>query len=129
MTDDPVETIEHLLVEPQYGDMYLRFQDEEEAFLALYTTAIKVTTVTDDEGSTATIEEPIPGEFVPRYGMAIDTIGVIHKAIGDMDAEGNFLTAALPGWHVNLRGTFTEEQMAELEVFKVEPTNPVRVWA
>ena len=63
------------------------------------------------------------------YTASIDTIGVIHRPIGDMDSEGNFLTAALPGWHVNLRGSFTPEQLAELAMFVVVPAHPVRVWA
>lgn len=62
-------------------------------------------------------------------GISIDTIGVIHDAIGELDSDGNFLTAAIPGWHVNLRGEFTEEQMAELQQYIVTPAAPVRVWA
>lgn len=62
-------------------------------------------------------------------GISIDTIGVIHEAIGELDGEGNFLTAAIHGWHVNLRGEFTEEQMAELQPYIVTPESPVRVWA
>lgn len=62
-------------------------------------------------------------------GISIDTIGVIHQPIGDMDAEGNFLTAAIPGWHVNLRGEFTEEQVAALAPYIVTPESPVRVWS
>jgi hypothetical protein len=99
MTEDTETTASHSL------DLFLKFPDEATAQANLYT------------------------EEQPRFQSSVDIIGVIYKTIGDMDAEGNFLTAALPGWHVNLRGTFTEEQLAELDVFKVEPTNPVRVWA
>lgn len=93
------------------ADLCLKFPDEAAAFAALY--------------------EPteVEGEFKPRHKAAIDTIGVIHQPIGDMDAEGNFLTAALLGWHVNLRGSFTPEELATLQPFVVTPQAPVRVWA
>ena len=77
----------------------------------------------------ATAQATLFADEAPRFQASIDTIGVIHKAIGDMDGEGNFLTAALPGWHVNLRGSFTPEQMDALAPFVVVPEHPVRVWA
>ena len=90
------------------ADLCLKFTDEASAFAALYESG----------------DEP---KLI--YTASIDTIGVIYQPIGDMDAEGNFLTAALPGWHVNLRGSFTPEQMEVLAPFVVTPENPVRVWA
>jgi hypothetical protein len=122
------ETIEHLLFEPQYGDLYLRFADEAEAFTALYTAAIRVTTMTDDEGNTATLEEPIAGEFMPKYDMAIDTIGVIYKPTGVMlqGEDGPYPEMApIEGWHVNTKGEMPEALMP----FVVHPEHPVRVWA
>ena len=77
----------------------------------------------------ATAQDALYADEAPRFQASIDTIGVIYQPIGDMDAEGNFLTAALPGWHVNLRGSFTPEQMGALAPFVVAPENPVRVWA
>lgn len=93
------------------ADLCLKFQDEAAAFAALY--------------------EPteVEGEYKPRHKASIDTIGVIYRPIGDMDAEGNFLTAPLPGWHVNLRGSFTPDELEALAPFVVTPENPVRVWA
>jgi hypothetical protein len=90
------------------ADLCLKFPDEAAAFATLYGAG----------------DEP---KLI--YTASIDTIGVIYQPIGDMDAEGNFLTAALPGWHVNLRGVFTEDQLAELAEFVVTPEAPVRVWA
>lgn len=71
-------------------------------------------------------------DLLSDYTGSIDVIGVIYKPTGEMllGEDGEYpAMAPLDGWHVNLRGTFTEDQLAELEAFKVEPTNPVRVWA
>ena len=35
----------------------------------------------------------------------------------------------LPGWHVNIRGELTEEQLITLLPFSIEPKQPIRVWA
>ena len=111
------------------ADLCLKFPDEAAAFATLYEPVTQTVTTYDDEGAATTVTTEVEGEFKPRYTASIDTIGVIHKAIGDMDSEGNFLTAALPGWHVNLRGSFTTEQLVEIAPFVVTPENPVRVWA
>lgn len=104
MTEDIIEESP----EVTQADLCLKFPDEAAAFTALYESG----------------DEP---KLI--YKASIDTIGVIYQPIGDMDSEGNFLTAALPGWHVNLRGGFTEDQLAELAPFVVTPEAPVRVWA
>lgn len=115
--------------EQVHADLCLKFPDEAAAFAALYEPVTQNVTTYDDEGAAITVTTEVEGEFKARYTASIDTIGVIHQPIGDMDAEGNFLTAALPGWHVNLRGGFTPEQMEVLALFVVTPENPVRVWA
>lgn len=74
-------------------------------------------------------EATATGALEGLIGVSIDTIGVIHQPIGGLDSDGNFLTAAIPGWHVNLRGEFAEEQLAALEPYIVTPEAPVRVWA
>lgn len=89
-------------------DLFLKFPDEETAMTLLYS---------DEQ---------------PRFEAAIDTIGVIYKPTGEtlLGEDGPYPEMApLDGWHVNLRGAFTEEQMAELAAYTVEPTNPVRFWA
>ena len=120
---------EDTITEVTQADLCLKFPDEAAAFAALYEPVTQTVTTYDDEGAATTVTTEVEGEFKTRHQASIDTIGVIHKAIGDMDSEGNFLTAALPGWHVNLRGNFTEEQLVELAEFAVTPENPVRVWA
>ena len=123
MTED-LSTPEQL-----HADLCLKFADEAAAFAALYEPVTQTVTTYDDEGAATTVTTEVEGEFKARHQVNIDTVGVIRKPIGDMDGEGNFLTAALPGWHVNLRGTFTPAQMEVLEPFVVVPENPVRVWA
>ncbi len=89
-------------------DLFLKFPDEQTAMTLLYS---------DEQ---------------PRFKAAIDTIGVIYKPTGEtlLGEDGPYpKMAPLDGWHVNLRGAFTEEQMAELSMFVVTPTSPVRVWA
>ena len=111
------------------ADLCLKFPAEAAAFAALYEPVTQTVTSIDEFGEASTETVDVAGEFKPRFHASIDTIGTIHRPIGDMDAEGNFLTAVLPGWHVNLRGTFTPEQLAELAEFVVAPEHPVRVWA
>ncbi len=119
------------LTTPEFAqaDLCLKFPDEAAAFTALYEPVTQTVTTIDEEGAATTVTTEVEGEFKARYTASIDTIGVIRKPIGDMDSEGNFLMAALPGWHVNLRGSFTPEQLAELAPFVVAPSQPVRVWA
>ena len=114
--------------EQVHADLCLKFPDEAAAFATLYEPVTQTVTTYDEDGAATTVTTEVEGEFRVRHTASIDTIGVIHQPIGDMDGEGNFLTAALPGWHVNLRGTFTPEQMEVLAPFVVTPENPVRVW-
>ena len=115
--------------EQVHADLCLKFPDEAAAFAVLYEPVTHTVTTYDDEGAATTVTTEVEGEFKARHQAAIDTVGVIRKPIGDMDGDGNFLTAALPGWHVNLRGSFTPEQMEALAEFVVTPEHPVRVWA
>jgi len=115
--------------EQVHADLCLKFPDEAEAFAALYEPVTQTVTTYDDEGAATTVTTEVEGEFKARHTASIDTVGTIRKPIGDMDGDGNFLMAALPGWHVNLRGTFTPEQMEVLAEFVVTPAQPVRVWA
>lgn len=61
--------------------------------------------------------------------MAVDIVGVIYQPTGETETHGDMtvpIMAPLPGWHVNLRG---DELPQELEQYRVEPKNPLRVWA
>jgi hypothetical protein len=111
------------IVEVPHGDMYLKFADEATAFEALYKPAMQTMVVLDEEGTPTYTEEVVEGEFVPRYDMSIDTIGVIYDT--DSTDPENPVATPQDGWHVNTRGEMPEA----LQQYAVTPTNPRRVWA
>lgn len=83
----------------EWGDMYLKFESEEDATEAL-----------------------------DGYPGSIDIIGVIYKPTGQMlqsdDGEVPEM-APLAGWHVNVRGP----KLFDLVPFAVDVSSPERVWA
>jgi hypothetical protein len=106
-----------------YGDMYLKFPDEATAFEALYKPVVREVVTYDDEGTPTYTEEVVEGEFVPRYDMSIDTIGIIYR-VDNTDPENPIYTPE-EGWHVNTRGEMPEA----LQEYAVIPAHPRRVWA
>jgi hypothetical protein len=109
------------VVEPTQGDMYLRFTDEATAFEALYKPVVQTVVTYDEEGTPTYTEEVVEGEFVPRYDMSIDTIGIIYKT----DNTDPPVATPEEGWHVNTRGEMPEA----LQQYAVMPEHPRRVWA
>jgi hypothetical protein len=107
-----------------YGDMYLRFPDEATAFESLYKPVVQTVVVLDDEGTPTYTEEVVEGEFVPRYNMSIDTIGIIYN-VDNTDPENPIYTPQ-DGWHVNTRGAMSH-MLAEYSV--EAPATPRRIWA
>ena len=91
-------------------DLYLKATTEEAMNAALLEAG-----VIDDEGN-------------PAPDFCVDQIGPFSKVIG-YDAEGEPIVEDYPDWHTNLRGSFTEEQLALLTPLSVEPPVPYRVWA
>lgn len=63
-------------------------------------------------------QDIIDGEGNPTSGFSVDQIGPI--VLDDVE---------YPDWHTNLRGSFTNEQIAALEPMCVYPPVPYRVWA
>jgi hypothetical protein len=126
MTEEIIEDAslpEAPVVEPTHGDMYLRFPDEATAFEALYRPVVQTVVTYDDEGTPTYTEEVVEGEFIPRYAMSIDTIGVIYDT--DSTDPENPVATPQDGWHVNTRGEMPEA----LQEYAVIPTNPRRIWA
>lgn len=77
-------------------------------------------------------DEASATEALADLHAAIDTIGTIYKPTGQtlLGDDGEYPEIApLEGWHVNLRGELTDNQIATLTPFVVTPNNPVRVWA
>ena len=91
-------------------DLYLKTLTEEDMDAALLTAG-----VIDDEGN-------------PTQDFCVDQIGPFSKVIG-YDEAGKPIVQDYPDWHTNLRGSFTEEQLALLTPLSVEPPIPYRVWA
>jgi len=93
-----------------YIDYYLKFDSEAAAKAVLYR-------VEGEEGNE-----------IANYS-AIDLIGTIHKLTGTMlqSDEGEFPEMApLDGYHANVR---VLDAAPELELYRVFPSTPNRMWA
>jgi hypothetical protein len=64
----------------------------------------------------------------PVAGVSVDHIGPFSRVTG-YDKTDEPIVVDYPGWHTNLRGNFTDEQLAALEPLSVQPAVPHRVWA
>jgi len=91
-------------------DLYLMTATEAEM-----TAALLAAGVTSDEGN-------------PVSGVSLDHIGPFSRVTG-YDKADEPIVVDYPGWHTNLRGNFSDEQLADLTPLSVEPTVPHRVWA
>jgi len=97
-------------------DLYLKTDTEAEMLAALTAAG-----VTDEEG-------------FPVAGVSLDHIGPFSRVTGyskanDKAGEPIPIIVDYPGWHTNLRGDFTDEQIAALKPLSVQPAVPHRVWA
>ncbi len=91
-------------------DLYLMTATEAEM-----TAALLAAGVIDDEGN-------------PVSGVSLDHIGPFSRVTG-YDKADEPIEEYYPDWHTNLRGSFSDEQLAALTPLSVEPTVPHRVWA
>lgn len=91
-------------------DLYLMTATEAEM-----TAALLAAGVTNDEGN-------------PVSGVSLDHIGPFSRFERPTWADEP-IVADYPGWHTNLRGNFSDEQLAVLTPLSVEPETPYRVWA
>ena len=64
----------------------------------------------------------------PVAGVSVDHIGPFSRVTG-YDKANEPIVVDYPGWHTNLRGDFTDEQLAALAPISVQPAVPHRVWA
>jgi hypothetical protein len=92
---------------------YLKAESETALYVALEAAGI------------VTLQE---GAYIPASGVFLDIIGAISLPTGKVDAEGNALSAPIPGYHANVYSSVTDEQLALLPVIE-PPANPVRVAA
>jgi len=97
-------------------DLYLMTDTDAEMLVALIAAGD-----TDEEG-------------FPVAGVSLDHIGSFSRVTGyskakDKSGEPIAIVVDYPGWHTNLRGDFTDEQLAALAPISVQPASPHRVWA
>ena len=112
---------------PSWNDLYLRFADADEAHEQLLAAGLltKTQALLDADGNVLQ-----PAGYAP-VNASIDTVGVIYKPTGatietDMGEQPEM--AAIDGWHVNVR-LRADQTAPSLDAYKVEPANPVRIWA
>jgi protocatechuate 3,4-dioxygenase beta subunit len=92
-------------------------------------TDLYLKTLTEDDMDAALLEAGvIDDEGNPVNDFLVDQIGPFTKVIG-YDEEGEPIEEYYPDWHTNLRGSFTEDQLALLTPLSVEPPVPYRAWA
>jgi hypothetical protein len=120
-------------------DFFIKLNAEADmptAFAAFYRQ--DTTTETDPEtGEETTVNVGDPYLVLNTHDYAIDIVGTIYKPTGNMltDDEGNEYpeTAAVPGWHINLR-LVTDAMQTEANALSEwfvdpEPVTPARKWA
>ena len=123
------EMLEEVIIDPALsGDMFLKFSDEAEMLSVLFhDVPTEWETVTDEETGEVT-KTPIAFESRPKYPNT-DIIGAIYRPTGNTltDENNNEYPEqeALDGFHVNIRA---EAPIAELEIYRVYPNAPARVW-
>ena len=92
-------------------------------------------TATEDDMAEALLAAGlINGEGNPVEGVSVDNIGSFSRVTGyskakDKSGESIPIVVDYPGWHTNLRGDFTNKQLAALAPISVQPATPHRVWA
>jgi len=64
----------------------------------------------------------------PPVDILVHQIGPFQRVTGYDDA-GDPIIVDYPDWHTNLRGSFSDEQLAALELLRVNPAVPYRVFA
>lgn len=116
-------------------DYYLKLASEADmptVLAAFYTQDSHVEH--DEEGAETVVLDGDPYMIQATADYAIDTVGIIRKATGVMieDPDGNVYpeTAAIPGWHINIRlaGNARRADVEALAAYQTNPVTPARVW-
>ena len=117
-------------------DFYIQMPSEADmpTVLADFYKQDTETTVDPDTGEETTTNVGDPYLVQHTHHYAIDVVGIIYKATGNMltDPDGNEYPemAAQPGWHVNIRliGDKARPVVEALADYTVNPVTPERVW-
>lgn len=92
-------------------DYFLRAESKE----TLHTNLLEAGILVENEG-----------EFTST--VALYCVGVIYEPTGDLDVEGIPLMEPIEGYHANIRGNLTQEQIDILPIIP-HPNNPRVVFA
>ena len=104
--------------------IYLRFGDAAEALSLL--TAAGLTVADDADRAIAPVTLAAAG---PVYADVLFGTGIVFEPSGETDGDGNPVTAAVPGYHVNLLVPEAWEPPAALASKAVTPSSPACVFA
>lgn len=125
-------------------DYFIKTEDEAtlKAILILADVAVltpestQTTPEFTEEDGTVVPEQSFvfPEVFSAKEGYALDIIGTISKPTGNVIEGEDGISypemTQVAGYHANLRGTLSEEQLTILaDVLIDAPANPARVWA
>lgn len=107
-------------------DYFIKADTEETFWNALIAHAVV-------QEATYTVGDSTVTQKITLGGNSLDVIGIIFKPTGNMLTEGIFTIPEqlpIPGYHANLRGYLSEEQITGLgELLIAAPSSPARVWA
>lgn len=104
--------------------IFLRFADAAEALSLLAAAGL---TVADDTGRAVA---PVTLTAVgPVYADVLFGTGLVFEPTGETDGDGNPVTAAVPGYHVNLLVPEAWELPAALASKAMTPSSPACVFA
>ena len=70
----------------------------------------------------------VDGDPITSPEVVIDYVGIIYRPSGTLDEEGNPIMEPIEGYHVNLRGNLTQQQVDKLPIIDA-PNNPHRIFA
>lgn len=130
------------IIQPEYGDLYLKFADEASANEALKQaglvsvgyTAVPVLVESSDLEATldqgelgadhiVTHDSKLYWANAGKWYELVERPVLQPTGLAAIDVIGSIEGAA--GWHVNTRGHITEA----LQAFATTPSTPLRVWA
>lgn len=105
-------------------DYFLRAETKEQIDVALEGAGIL--TITESEAENGEVER----EYT--YSAAVDYVGTVHRPTGAMITDDDGVeypeTAPVDGYHANVRGNLTPEQVALLPCIE-RPGSPQRIFA
>lgn len=66
--------------------------------------------------------------YSPSDGLLVDIVGIVWRPTGEVNASGDPVFEARPGWHINVR-CLDDRDLSALTPYVITPAEPYRVWA